>query len=122
MIIDSDNLKKLIMNKGIFPAIVNSSIRTAERMGFDDDFESILICAVRYSIGRRTYMPSTVCSYITKLIPRLSLKSLSVIERDILDAENFGYGDENIDKPVWMEFLDNIRAEIKRRGQSDINE
>ena len=67
-------------------------------------------------------MPSTVCSYITKLIPRLSLKSLSVIERDILDAENFGYGDENIDKPVWMEFLDEIKNEIERRNQNDINE
>lgn len=122
MIIDSNNLKKLIMGKGIFPAIINSSIRTAEKMGFDDDFESILICAVRYSIGRRTYMPSIVCSYITQLIPRLSLKSLSVIERDILDAEKFGYGDEKIDKPVWMKFLDEIKNEIERRNQNDINE
>lgn len=67
-------------------------------------------------------MPSIVCSYITQLIPRLSLKSLSVIERDILDAEKFGYGDEKIDKPVWMEFLDEIKNEIERRNQNDINE
>ena len=122
MIIDSDKLKQLIMGKGIFPAIISNAIKTAERAEFDDDFESILICAVRYAIGRQMYMPSTVCSYITPLLPRLSSKALCVLKRDIVDAEKYGYGDEKIDKPVWINFLSKIQGEIERRNCSADNE
>ena len=30
-----------------------------------DDFESMLICALRYSIGRETYMPGIAIDYIS---------------------------------------------------------
>lgn len=34
-----------------------------------DDFGSVCNCAVRYCLGRRSYMPSLVCRYIISLLP-----------------------------------------------------
>ena len=79
----------------------------------DEDFGLILNCAVRYSLGRRTYVPIAVCNFISPLIPGLSNRTLWCLMKDIEGADS--YGDEKIDKPVWMEFLSNIRHEIDRR-------
>ncbi len=35
------------------------------------DFGSVLVCAVRYAIGRQTYMPALVAGFIRPLIPNL---------------------------------------------------
>ena len=48
------------------------------------DFESILLCAVRYAIGRRTYIPSRVIDYITPLLPYLSDNILKLIVNEIV--------------------------------------
>lgn len=37
----------------------------------NEDFGTILICAVRYSLGRQTYMPGLVQGYIRPLLPCL---------------------------------------------------
>lgn len=39
------------------------------------------------------------------------------MERDIREAESFGvgYGDEKIDKPVWLDFLKEVQNELSRR-------
>ena len=42
----------------------------------DDNFGAVLNCAVRYAIGRRTYMPGLVIDYITPLLPYLNNKTL----------------------------------------------
>lgn len=81
----------------------------------DRNFETMLICAERYACGRQTYMPSLVIDYITPLLPRLSDSTPAVLERDIAGAN--GYGDEKIDKPCWMRFLSDVRAELERRKQ-----
>ena len=94
----------------------NAASAGVKPVGLDEDYESILTCAVRYACGRRTYMPSTVIRYIAPLLPQLSERTLTVLERDIADAGKFGgYGDEYIDKPLWMQFLADIRAEIGKR-------
>jgi len=79
----------------------------------DNDFETILICAARYSCGRQTYMPSIVIDYIRSLLEILSKTTLDVLEKDIANAGN--YGNETIDRPMWMQLLNDIRAEIKSR-------
>lgn len=50
-----------------------------------DDFELMMICALRYAIGRGTYVPDTAISYIRYLIPQLSVKTLYVMKRDIVE-------------------------------------
>ena len=47
------------------------------------DFELMMIGAVRYAIGRYTYMPSVTIEYIRYLIPQLSAKTLFIMQRDI---------------------------------------
>lgn len=79
----------------------------------DDDFGTLVICAVRYSIGRCTYMPSLICNYLK---PRLSLlddKTIGCMERDIRSASF--YGDE-CDRATWAAFLAVIQTEMEKRG------
>lgn len=83
----------------------------------DNDFESILICAMRYAIGRQSYMPSIVAGYINMLLPELSDNMLFVMQRDIEEAGS--YGDPVIDKPLWMHLLENIRKERENRGEQN---
>lgn len=137
--IDVEALERMISNEGIeinnsnckdFQSYINGAkqfkfqavnairrVPAADVIEITEDFETILICAERYACGRRTYMPSTVIKYITPLLPSLSERTLTVIERDIADAGKFGgWGDEYIDKPLWMEFLECVRAEIGKRS------
>lgn len=84
-----------------------------------EDFESMAICAERYACGRRTYMPSVVISITRPLIPRLTDNTLQVLQNDISAAKNIdALGDKNIDAPLWVKFLAEIRAELRRRGNN----
>ena len=81
----------------------------------DEDFGVVLNCAICYCLGRQTYMPSLVTDIIRPLLPHLDDKTLRVMRGDIKIAES--YGNETIDKPVWMRFLDDIEQEICRRKE-----
>ena len=82
----------------------------------DDYFGAVLNCAVRYAIGRRTYMPSLVIDFITPLIPHLNSKTLWCLDQDITEARwEGGYGDPKIDEPGWRRFHEAVRAERQRR-------
>lgn len=90
----------------------------------DDDFGAILNCAVRYSIGRQSYMPSLVIRYITPLLPHISKKTLEVFKQDYesrkADEEINGFpmfGNSKLDKPLWDKFYVNVCAEIERRNK-----
>lgn len=85
----------------------------------DDDFGgAVLNCAVRYALGRETYMPRLVMGEITPMLQGCSNKTLRVFEQDISEwldrdkgwtAYDNSYGDD------WKRFLDDVRAEIERR-------
>lgn len=83
------------------------------------DFETILLCAVRYAIGRRTYIPSRVIDYITPLLPYLSEDVLKLIVNEIIERYTYegALGDEKIDRPYWEQFLRKIRIEIGGRHE-----
>lgn len=89
----------------------------------DDDLGLILNCAVRYAMGRRTYVPSSVTGFIRPLIHHLSNRTISVMERDIAERgsdplyKDEPYGDPNIDAPVWIGLLEELRKEIVRRKE-----
>ena len=86
----------------------------------DDDFGAILNCAVRYALGRRSYMPKLVIDFITPLLSLINSKTLWCFEKDIEIAKNnHNLGDDEIDKPEWIQFLNNIKSERKRRVQND---
>ena len=84
----------------------------------DKNFETILLCAVRYAIGRRTYIPSLVIDYITPLLSHLSYNTLGLIAAEIIDhSYDGGLGDDMIDRPYWKQFLREIRLEIGGRHE-----
>ena len=83
----------------------------------DKNFETILLCAVGYAIGRRTYIPSLVIDYMTPLLPYLSEDVLKLLANEITKYEAYegALGDEMIDRPYWEQFLRKIRLEIGGR-------
>lgn len=79
----------------------------------DDDFGMMLNCAVRYSLGRQTYMPHAVMEFTTPLLHFLSDKTLWCFDQDLKEATNFG--DKDIDKPAWRKFHERVQKEIANR-------
>lgn len=57
----------------------------------NDDFGAVCNCAVRYCLGRRSYMISLVCGYITPLLPELTDTTLGCFERDIAERKRTGF-------------------------------
>lgn len=85
----------------------------------DDGFGCVLCCAVRYSMGRRTYMPSLVVQYIIPLLPYVNDKTLCMFKRDYespLSRFSEPYGDAEIDKPIWDGFYEKVCKEYERRN------
>ena len=81
---------------------------------FDDAFETILICAHRYAVGRRTYMPRLVMDYTRPMLPYLTDRFLSVFLDDIRLQKNWGLGDD-CDVQDWTRFEAEVKAEQERR-------
>ena len=86
----------------------------------DKNFETILLGAVRYAIGRKSYMPSMVIDYITPLLPYLSDNTLRLIADEIIEYRSYegGLGDEKIDKPYWLAFYGKITEERMKRNET----
>ena len=83
-------------------------------MELERDFGTVRGCAVRYSLGRQTYMPSLVQQFINRNLKQIDSYSLAIMARDIKEAPS--YGNETIDKPGWMNFLAVLEKELKDRG------
>lgn len=82
----------------------------------NEGFGTILNCAVRYALGRQSYMPGLVVDFITPLLPHVSDHALYIFDQDITDQRYCGgYGDPKIDEPIWMRFHESVRAEETRR-------
>lgn len=114
--IDVDKVLKNLPNGLTYKSSVKRVLTQAEEadvVEIDDSLEIVIMSAIRYAIGRRTYVPSSVINFTISLLSKLSVSTLSVIERDISEAES--YGDEKIDKPDWMMFLRKIGEEKERR-------
>lgn len=82
-----------------------------------DDLDILAICAVRYSLGRRSYMPSDVQRILRPRLKEMSPLTLAVILKDLEGASRRpnGYGDEQIDKPGWISFLNDVKDELEHR-------
>lgn len=88
----------------------------------EDDFGgTVLNCAVRYALGRASYMPSLVMDQIKPMLPDCPDKTLWCFERDVsewIEDETWMMGDMFIDwyyKEEWSNFLNAVRAEIEKR-------
>ena len=74
-----------------------------------DFFGAVLNCAVRYCIGRRTYMPGLVTDWIMEHCHGiLTDKTSGVMKQDIDEARTKPYGDlgDSCDVVTWLKFRD----------------
>jgi len=78
-----------------------------------DDFSAILICAVRYCLGRMTYMPKLVTSFIKRnLKDFITDNDITVMIQDIQSCNNYGH---SCDEETWMDFLYWLKEVKKER-------
>ena len=73
------------------------------------DFEHMLISAVRYALGRKTYIVEVTCNYVACQIPNMSENCKKIMIHDI-EHPIAGWGDE-WDKEDWMELLKRLKGE-----------
>ena len=74
------------------------------------DYEHMLISALRYALGRRTYIVGVAVNYILSELPKLSDPCKHVMIDDIENA--YSLGDE-YDKADWMRLLKELKGEAK---------
>ena len=91
------------------------------------DFNTIMVCAERYSIGRRTYMPLLVTQFIRSYKSVLTNKSVSTMIQDIesvrdqyiTEAERARHyhplGDD-CDQRLWLDMLEFLKTWKKENG------
>lgn len=83
----------------------------------EQDFGTVCVCALRYAMGRETYMPSLVRDFVRPLLTKLPDKTLAVMIKDCEEQEKMHmWGSETIDKPGWVRWKQELLAEKERRG------
>ena len=83
---------------------------------FDDDFGLIVSAAVRYSIGRKTYMPRVISDFIKKNLYALSNKTLFNIKEDL----GKGLNDKKTDQfDLWKDLQEIIESELRSRKETE---
>ena len=84
----------------------------------DDDLGAIAICAVRYALGRETYMPGLVQDFVRRHPEIVTDNVRAVMIRDITEHDYIreyttidgntikvdGLGSTTIDRPGWLKF------------------
>ena len=81
----------------------------------DSDFRLILLSAMRYAMGRNTYMPAVVSDYIKRHIRFLDDKFLALAADDIRrHLENYAEHEPNPN--LWQGLFDALEAEQRARA------
>lgn len=81
------------------------------------EYEHILISAIRYALGRRTYIVDITVNYIIKEIPKLSEKCKKIMIHDI-EYPLDGYGDA-CDKKDWMRLLLKLKESMTEEKNNE---
>lgn len=76
----------------------------------DYDLKDIVISALRYAIGRKTYITSTISEYIMEHPELIDLRVRDVMLKDLEEIENY-YKKDDVD---YKEF-DKLRKWLKER-------
>lgn len=70
------------------------------------DIDVLAGCALRYALGRRTYIVSWVAEIIERHLDEISIHKKEIMIRDIqdaIDSDNYGM---DMDKKVWLKLKD----------------
>lgn len=81
----------------------------------DARFNQILVSAMRYALGRKSYVVGDTVNYIAPLLPYLQLLTLECMRKDIEEhAEMHDLG-MDCDARLWMQLHSEIVREISQR-------
>ena len=103
--------------------------KASGRADFDKDFGVICLCAMRYALGRQSYMPSLVQDFIRGHIGEIDSGTVEIMIRDIDEADRImehrmsngnilktdGLGDTKIDRPGWERFRAFLKEKLKEK-------
>lgn len=78
-------------------------------------FGMMMCSAVRYALGRMTYITGATCDFITPLVSYLDMSALQNINKDITDHAEMNQLGMDIDSERWMKLRTAIQHEIAFR-------
>jgi len=84
----------------------------------DEEFGMIVTSAIRYAIGRMSYMPSVVCEFTLRYLPMLDNKTIFVMIRDITEVLERNQG-KIADAELWLNLRAKAEEEKERRIAED---
>lgn len=83
----------------------------------DEKLQAILICAVRYCLGRETYMPGLVTGWIMgHCSGKLTHNTLTVMMRDVDEVRKRDALGMECDVITWLKFYEWLRGETDGRN------
>lgn len=68
----------------------------------DYELKDIMICALRYAIGQKTYVVEEVCSYIKKHPELIDKRVKDVMVRNLEKVEAYYPRNDNVDLPTFI--------------------
>jgi len=74
------------------------------------EFDTLVLYAVRYTLGRRTYAPHEMCALIKSHIGDLKKGTLERILKEISEAVSLG---DDCDKTEWLHTAAKIESVLK---------
>ena len=98
-------------------ANIFDDFETATITGSRLDLTILLFCALDYAMPRETYVTDVVPMIILRNVKLLRDGDLWTMIDRINEAEKkeYGLGSANIDRPGWLRFRDNLKAELDDR-------
>lgn len=82
----------------------------------DENFQRICVSAIRYALGRRTYIVGITCDFMKKYVEQLSDNSIHTIIRDIEECQKINQLGDECDIYDWLELKQFLIDELKKRG------
>lgn len=79
--------------------------------------ELILICAVRYALGRMSYIVGVVAEYVAVKKPELSKECINIIIRDIEEELKWHHDagqtlGMECDERTWLRLLERLKGSV----------
>ncbi len=80
--------------------------------------EQMLISAVRYALGRMSYIVGTTCEFVAAIKPKLSQNCINIIIRDIEEEIAMYHGMDRTcgmecDERTWLNLLRFLKGETE---------
>lgn len=85
------------------------------------DFGTLCLCAVRYSMGRRTYMPSLIQSIVIAHLDDLEEADIRLLLRERAQQERMGIYGDNVDKRDWLKFWKKLEEYLEANYKAEEN-